>query len=192
MHSRSRVGEAFPQCKTSHAHVPNAPGIGALTPPNANPNRQLHSIWHGDTRDHPNGHKSNGHALSLALQSWTTATILLLLVTGNNEFHWLLNQASVSSPSEKHVKNFPHQMKNTCTQSTNKGGQWWRHAKIRHKKWCECNATHHGQQNKKMASATVTCLSSCQGVLESQNSLTPTVDGQMGQKIGLTPIRGQG
>ena len=35
---------------------------------------------------------------------------------------------------------------------------------------------------QKMASATVAHLSSCKGVLESQNSLTPTGKGQIGQK----------
>ena len=41
-----------------------------------------------------------------------------------------------------------------------------------------------------MASATVMHPSSCEAVLKSQNSLAPTGDGKMGQKIP-TPIRGQ-
>ena len=84
IHSTSRG--ALPQCKASHAHETNNTWNGAPSSLDANPNRQLHSIWRGDTQDHPKGHRSNGHAPSSAPPLQTTATMLILLVTSSNKF----------------------------------------------------------------------------------------------------------
>ena len=108
IHSGSRVRGTLSQCKTSHAHETNAPQNETPATPNANPNRQLHGIWHGDTQDHSKDHKRNGHVFLLAPQLQATATISLLLVTRHNKFCQLLDQASPSSPSQTNVKNFPN------------------------------------------------------------------------------------
>ena len=181
----------FPQCKTSYAHVLNAPETGAPTIPDADPNRQLHSIWHGNTQDHPKGHKSNEHAVSLAPQLWTTAIILLLLATGKNKFCQLLDQASPSSPSQTNAKNFPHQTKNMCTQSTNKGGWWQQHVKIRHKKQCELDTTYHGQQNKKWHQPQPHPWAAARVCWNPKTPQSQLATARWGKK-GLTPIRGQG
>ena len=66
-------------------------------------------------------------------------------------------------------------------ESTSKGGD----GKVKQKQEPKDDAsmTQHSMVNRtKMASATVAHLSSCEGVLEFQNSLTPTGNSQVGQK----------
>ena len=121
---------------------------------------QLHDVWHGNNQDHPKSCKSNGHWVSLAPWSWTTATISILLATRKNITHQLFDQVSLSSQSQTYATNFSHQTKNTSHSQT------------------ACGDNGNGNQNRtqmmmqmqhntswpteqKMTSATVACLSSC-------------------------------
>ena len=118
---RSQVGCAVHQLKPCSPSATNSTRNGSPTVPNTDTNRQFNSILHHHTQSNSFGCESHGHALPLVTWLQTKTAVFILLETGKNKLHRLLDQAPCCSTSQISLTLF---LNTHCkiTRQTNQGG----------------------------------------------------------------------